>query len=267
MFKRSETTKDAPAKPESVQDPRIEKSRKPYWPKGIQLSKSEKQECFIPDDLKVILTRQAFEQVFGYAYAAGTEISCLGMVRREGSSFVIERFHLVQQDGGSAHTEMDPSAIAQLMEQLLAQGKAEEARSIKCWAHSHPGMGVFWSKTDDNTCALLASDFLVSIVVSDGFAIRCRIDTRQPVPFTIDKVPVFCETALSQEILETYAKEVAEKVKVSFGLPAAHDTLGQRSSIFDDEPWSDYYRDSYGLFDGEETAELEAVHDDPEIPF
>jgi proteasome lid subunit RPN8/RPN11 len=242
-------------------------SEKPCWPLGVPISKPDKLSCFLPDGLKVVLTQEAFEQLFGYAYATRSEISCLGIVRREGNSFIIERFHLVKQEGGSAHTEMEPFAIAEMVEQLLGQGKAGEARSIKCWAHSHPGMGVFWSKTDDNTCTLLASDYLVSLVVSDDYAIRCRIDTRQPIPFTVDQVPVFCDIRADQAKLDQYAKEVAEKVKASFSLPFAHDGLRQQPGILDDDPWSEHFGRSYSLFDEEETAELEAVREDPQIPF
>jgi hypothetical protein len=167
-----------------------------------------------------------------------------------------------------AHTEMEPSAIAEMVEQLLSQGKAEEAKAIKCWAHSHPGMSVFWSKTDDITCRLLASDYLVSLVVSDDFAIRARIDTSAPLAFTVDQVPVFCEVRTDQAKLEQYAKEVAEKVKESFGLTFRHDAERQQPSLLDDkEGWSDYFGRAYSLFDEEETAELEPVREDPQIPF
>ena len=54
-------------------------------------------------------------------------------------------------------------------------------------------MDVFWSHTDDQNCRRLSSDWLVSIVVSDGFKIRCRVDVAWPVPFSLDYVPVFCE--------------------------------------------------------------------------
>ena len=263
MPKLDETPKRDAEKPvEPKSDERLP------WPLGVPISKPGKLSCFLPDGLRVVLTQEAFEQLFGYAYATRSEISCLGIVRREGNSFIIERFHLVKQEGGAAHTEMEPSAIAEMVEQLLSQGKTGEARSIKCWAHSHPGMGVFWSKTDDNTCALLASDYLVSLVISDDYAIRCRIDTRQPLPFTVDQVPVFCEFRADGAKLEQYAKEVAEKVKESFGLPFAHDAERQQPMLLDDEyGWSDYFRETHGLFDDEETAEFERVREDPNLPF
>ena len=262
MFKPNDATKTL-----SEIKPEPEPRRRSQWPIGIQFSKPEKRGCFIPDDLRVILTREAFEQLFGYAYATSSEISCLGIVRRECNCFIVDRFHLVKQEGGAAHTEMEPSAIAEMVEQLLGQGKTDEARSIKCWAHSHPGMGVFWSKTDDNTCTLLASDYLISLVISDDYAIRCRIDTRQPIPFTVDQVPVFCEVHTDRAKLDQYAKEVAEKVKASFSLPSPHDAPRQQPGIQDDDPWSEYLGRAYSLFDEEETAELEPVREDPHIPF
>jgi hypothetical protein len=79
------------------------------------------------------------------------QISCMGAFRREGNIFIVERFHLVKQEGGIAHTEVAPNALGELVEQLMAGGKMQDARALKCWAHSHPGMGMFWSKTDDTT--------------------------------------------------------------------------------------------------------------------
>ena len=200
------------------------------------LSRPEKLSCSIADDLQVMLTAEAFQQLSGYAYATRSEISCLGVVKKKGNLFVVERFYLVTQKGSSSHTEMAPEAIAELMEELLAKGKADEAKALKCWAHSHPSMRVFWSKTDDETCQRLASDCLVSLVVSEGFAIRCWIDIGTPFPFSVDNVPVVFEAKVDETRLTAYRKEVEEKIahesRSSFGpgfpegelFPAAHTT-------------------------------------------
>ena len=67
--------------------------------------------------------------------------------------FRIEHLYLLKQTGSFGHTEMDQASVAELMEQLISEGKTEEAKSLKCWVHSHPGgMGVFWSQTDSETC-------------------------------------------------------------------------------------------------------------------
>ena len=75
-----------------------------------------------------------------------------------------------------------PDVVGKLVEKLMSDGKQEEARSIRAWAHSHPGMKCFWSQTDDATCRRLVSDYLVSIVVSSGYEVRCRIDLGGIVP-------------------------------------------------------------------------------------
>jgi hypothetical protein len=220
----------------------------------------------LPDDLKVILTPDAFQQLFAYAYATASEISCIGAIRREGNTFTVERFHLVKQEGGMAHTEMDPHALGELMEELLAQGQAQEARSLKCRAHSHPGMGVFWSKTDDTTCRLLASEYLISLVVSDGFVIRARIDTATPLGITVDNVPVLCQVPADKAKIGQYEKEVAEKAKAAsrslFG-DVAHQSSAP--ALLDDDPWSEYFGTAYRLFDEEDTAEVESLQEEPEM--
>jgi len=226
QFKEDPTVKDKPQErqysaPEALPRDRSDGKqfldqplqRKPHWPLGLQLSAKKDSTCFIPEHLAVILSREAFEQLFSYAYSTTSEICCLGTVKQQGERFRVERFHLVGQTGSSGHTELDQQALAALVEELLAQGKAEEAHSLKCWAHSHPGMGLFWSRTDEDTCKRLVADYLISLVVSDGFAIGCRIDVGGPVPFAIDHVPVLVEVPVEASTLEQYAAEVREKVK------------------------------------------------------
>lgn len=95
-------------------------SPKPLWPTGLQLPTKKDITCFIPEDLAVILSCGAFEQLFGYAYATTSEICCLGIVKQEGERFRIERFHLVPQSGSLGHTELAEDAVAALVEVLIA---------------------------------------------------------------------------------------------------------------------------------------------------
>ncbi len=200
----------------SKKDPRGEQAkeffRKPPVHHGLPLSPSKQIEVTVPEDLSVILTPKAFSQLFGYTFATELEVSLLGIVDRKGSVFSIREFFLVEQTGSSARTEMDPNAVGELVERLIAEGRLEDAKKIRCWAHSHPGMDVFWSHTDDATCRLLAADWLVSVVVSDGFKIRSRIDVAAPVPFTMDHVPTFYESPVDQAVADQCAVEVKDKI-------------------------------------------------------
>jgi len=184
----------------------------PDWPLGLSIPNSEKLTVSVAEGLAVVLTRDAFEQLFGWAYSTSKEISCLGSVHRDGNRFFIDKFYLLRQSGSSACTELDQDAVAELMEQLLAEGKAEEAQRIKCWAHSHPNMEAFWSKVDDSTCQLLVNDYLLSIVIGNNFAVCCRIDIAVPFPITLDNVPVFYSMPKESLPIELYAEQVRQVV-------------------------------------------------------
>jgi proteasome lid subunit RPN8/RPN11 len=199
-------------KPQAKETPIAVSSSVPNWPAGIVVSKKENMSVSVSQDLAVILTDSAFKQLFGWAYSTVREISCLGSVSRDGNRFIVERFYLLKQSGSSASTELDQDAVAELMESLIAEGKLEEAKQIKCWAHSHPNMDTFWSTTDDATCRLLVNDYLISIVVGSNFQVRCRIDIAAPVPAVFDNIPVIYQMPKDDLLMEKYAQEVGSAV-------------------------------------------------------
>jgi len=63
----------------------------PNWPTGLIISKNENMGVSVAKDLAVVLTKNAFEQLFGWAYSTPREISCLGSVLREGNRFIIDQ--------------------------------------------------------------------------------------------------------------------------------------------------------------------------------
>ena len=184
----------------------------PDWPVGLRIPTNEKLTVSVAEDLAVVLAKDAFQQLFGWTYSTSKEISCLGSVHCDGNRFFIDKFYLLRQSGCTAGTELDQEAIAELIEKLTAENKADEAQRIKCWAHSHPNMEVFWSKIDDSTCQLLVNNYLISIVVANNFAIRCRIDIAGPVPIVLDNVPVFYEISKESLPLQMYAEQVRNTV-------------------------------------------------------
>ena len=185
---------------------------------GVCLTGGNKPQAVPRDGLAIVLTERAFRELFGYVYAVDTEVSCLGVVRREGPVFVIERFLLVAQEGQSAHTEMDEEDMAALIEEMVTGGAADEASRLKCWAHSHPGLGLFWSGTDDATCRRLCSDWLGSLVVESEHRIRARVDCNDPLPLTVDNAPVFIRLEGHSDIADRCAEEAQRKVKRHVGL-------------------------------------------------
>ncbi len=192
------------------------KRERPRELPGPMLSNGQKLEVTVPGDLAVVLSQRAFTKLFAYTYSTDLEVSCLGLVERDGNRFTVTDLFLVNQEGTGCHTNLDQNAIGQLVEQLIAQGRKEDTGRIRCWCHSHPGnMGCFWSQTDQGTCQLLVADWLVSIVVGSGFRLRCRVDVAGPIPLTIDQVAVCIDGLPDETLVEECRKEVAEKVKVA----------------------------------------------------
>jgi len=212
-----------------VEKPKGKVNVVPSWPAGLMISRNERINVSINEDLAIILSQAAFEQLFGWAYSTSKEISCLGSVYRDGDRFFVDRFYLVRQSGCSVSTELNQSAVAELIEQLITEGNRDTAERIKCWAHSHPNMEPFWSKVDDTTCRLLVNDYLVSIVVGDNFAIRCRIDIATPVAMVLDNVPVLYQMPKDKLPLDKYAEQVrsivSEKV---YGITNAEEKQDQQ---------------------------------------
>ncbi|HDY88578.1 MAG TPA: hypothetical protein ENH82_10790 [bacterium] len=228
--------------------PEVTIDKVPEWPLGLSLSGSEPIRVSIAEDLAVILTKDAFEQLFCWAYATPLEISCLGSVHRQGNRFFIEKFYLLKQSGSFAGTELDEDAIAEFMEQLMTEGKGDEVQRIKCWGHSHPDMDVFWSTTDDDTCRLLVNDYLISICVSNNFAIRCRIDIASTLPITFDHVPVLCQIPEDKLPMKKYAEEVKNAVSERvFSFVKRLDVQSQKQ----DENTLEFYCEYCGNFHAE----------------
>ncbi len=167
----------------------------------------------------VLLSSKAFTQLFAYASATSFEISCLGAVKREGDIFVVEEFFLVEQTGSFAHTEIDEEALASLFERLRKEGREEAVRSLRCWAHTHPGMEAFWSHTDDKTCQILLSDYLVSLVVGKGFQVRARLDLGGSMRLSLDNLPVYWEMTKESDEWRSAAAELKAKLKEERFIP------------------------------------------------
>jgi hypothetical protein len=114
------------------------------------------------------------------------EVSCLGIVEEikdsnSGSitALVVTDFFLVKQHCSADETTMDPQAVAELMTNLETQ--SVDSRKLRCWAHSHGGMSVFWSGTDDECINGLANgEYLLSLVVNKKRDAMCRLDQYHP---------------------------------------------------------------------------------------
>lgn len=171
--------------------------------------------------LRVEIEAEAWECVRQWTHLAEGEFSCLGTVDDD---LYIPDVHLLEQECTDTGTELDPDAVTHLLMNV------DEPENVRCWIHSHADMQCFWSQTDVDCIEGLANEsFLISIVVNKDGDYRCRIDIFQPVPITIDQVPVVVRVRspkLAADCKREFDRKVREvPVQLMIGHPVHHRTL------------------------------------------
>ena len=189
--------------------------------------------------LKVLINLPVLERIRYYVELARGEVSCLGTVERDGDNLVVTDLFLPKQTCSGASTEMDPADVAALLVDLETQGI--DPKTLRLWLHSHGEMQCFWSETDTETIRGLCNDgYLLSIVTNKKGATLARVDVFEPIPFTIDKVPV--EPLLPDfGLREQCRREIETKVQLAV-LPPVKFAGARRDEpdfpLFDDMAWA-----------------------------
>ena len=208
--------------------------------------------------LTVKINLPALERILHYVDLAPGEVSCLGTVERDGEALVVTDLFLPKQSCSGASTEMDPADVAKLLVDLEQQGI--DPKTLRLWLHSHADMNCFWSGTDTETIAGLCNDgFLLSIVTNKAGRMLARVDVFEPIPFTIDKVPI--EPLLPDfGLREQCQAEIEAKVQRAILPPinvagARRDDADDFPLLLDDMAWT------------HEQMELDRQLEDGEITF
>jgi len=185
-----------------------------------------------PSNISVLLRPKAMVQLFGYGNQSSIEISLLGIVERDGTKFVITEFFLPKQTGSSASTEIDEDKLEDVYSMLMKEGRAEDLGKLKCWAHTHPRMGVNWSETDHRMCRTFIVDWFVSIVFNEKYEMRCRVDFKvDGIIFTVDNLPVYLEYA-SEETMKSLKENLDENVGTGFRTGVGFTSQNYESSYY-----------------------------------
>lgn len=98
--------------------------------------------------MKIVISELAQKKIQHWVDKADFEVSGFGKVEYipKDEAFLVTDAYLVKQEGGGAHTDIDQTALAQLM------FKTKDIPGLlNFWWHSHVNMDVFWSGTDKST--------------------------------------------------------------------------------------------------------------------
>ena len=179
----------------------------------VLAKESFKLDC---GDFEISLSALAYAQVIGYLTSTACEVSCFGLVKRKNNTFYIRELFVPKQEGSGAETNIDNAALAQLVNQLIKDGRADDVDDLKVWLHSHPNLGVFFSKTDtDDAIDMLCRDWWLSIVVNEKLEMKARLDIAVPLKLGIEGIPIYLENNTNLDIAEKCRKELEDKVSIA----------------------------------------------------
>ena len=171
--------------------------------------------------IKVQVDANALQKLWLWTDFAKGEVSCLGLVDEvvdantgRTTALIVTDFFLVKQECTSDETDMDIADVARLIAELETTGI--DSRKLRCWAHSHGSMSVFWSGQDETCIAGLANnEWLLSLVVNKRRDAIMRLDQYHPSHMYLADVVWEVKYPLVDGLAEACFSEFKAKVKES----------------------------------------------------
>lgn len=166
---------------------------------------------------RVLLSRQAYDDMFCLVDIVADEVGWLGTVERVGRDFLIKEIFLPKQEAHVATCELTPEGLSELATELISTRPdgVEVANSLRFWGHSHHLMETNPSGQDVDQFYELAHD-------CGDFFIRGILNKRGRMEFCIYLVPQGilikdAEWSLEEEVDDALRRrwEVEVKAKVS----------------------------------------------------
>lgn len=171
--------------------------------------------------IKVQVDAVAMQKLWLWTDIAKGEFSCLGLVdeKRDAdtgavTALVVTDVFLVKQTCSSDETELDTSAVAELLVEL--ESKGIDGSKLKLWCHSHGNLPVFFSGQDDRCIDGLANGgYLLSLVVNKYRDTRMRLDCYFPTHLFVSDCVWEVSFPQVEGLSENCLKEFKEKVSES----------------------------------------------------
>ena len=191
--------------------------------------------------VKIQVEATAMQKLWLWTDFAKGDVSCLGLVDEITStetgrttSLVVTDFFLVKQQCTYEETDMDVADVARLISEL--ESKGIDSRKLRCWAHSHGSMSVFWSGQDESCISGLANnEWLLSLVVNKRRDTQMRLDQFHPSHMYIPDVTWELKYPLVEGLAEECFDEFRAKVReTTFLKRTREDQLMKRDMILDE---------------------------------
>lgn len=123
--------------------------------------------------MNVIIQQNTYDKIMYWINKTDKEVGGFGKViyNKEDKTFRIVDAYLLNQEVGSATTDIDADALCDLMvDTFRVEGE------LKWWWHSHVDMAVFWSGTDKETIKEIGSQgWCLATVFNKKFEMRSAL--------------------------------------------------------------------------------------------
>lgn len=109
---------------------------------------------------RVLVSREAYEDMFLLVEEVDKEVGWLGAVRRIGRDFLIEEVFLFDQEVHATTCEITPDGLAEMAQELISSRPdgMDICNRLWFWGHSHVNMGTSPSGQDETQLRELASN-------------------------------------------------------------------------------------------------------------
>lgn len=168
---------------------------------------------------KIAILKNVYEKIMFWVNHADFEVSGFGTVTYDEKAqiFTVEDAFLLKQEGGSAHTDLDATALAQLQYEVHRNKPKGE---LRFWWHSHVNMATFWSQQDKDTIKQLGSEgWIVATVfnkkaeMKSAFCAQNNITLVGRGTYMEDDLKTEIPDYYDQNLITQWTKDFDDKVK------------------------------------------------------
>lgn len=167
--------------------------------------------------MQIKMSRATHDKIMYWVDKADFEVSGFGTVTYDGKDFLVNDVILLKQEGGAAHTDIDPLSLSKAQYEL--RGSEGE---LRFWWHSHVNMQAFMSGTDQATIKEIAQQgWCVAAVFNKRGEYQTALGYKYDTPFAgsrvhyEEKLPLSItynmDAALKDSLDAQYDEHVTEK--------------------------------------------------------
>ena len=188
---------------------------------------------------RLYIPRKVYQKVMHFVNECSSEVSGFGLCSYvpDKNYFWVRDVFLLDQEVGSAHTDIDAEALGKLEYECLRDKREGE---LNFWWHSHVNMSVFWSGQDTQTINNIAKNgYCLATVFNKKNEMRSAVSFKSQfgVMFIDELDTIVYDPEPSANDIATWNDEIKAKVRERvhrFAVPE------QRGFTF-----GDLYTDSY----------------------